>query len=62
MKPTQHPKSAQCIYRDKRAKARRKGIIILFLSSDAGCGAGRGRKCRSQRAVAGRKGKRSQYA
>lgn len=43
MKPTQHPKSAYCIYRDKRAKACRKGMIILFLSSDAGYGAGRGR-------------------
>ena len=44
MKPTQHPKSVQCIYRDKRAKACSKGIIILFLSSDAGCGAGRGQE------------------
>ena len=62
MKPTEHSKSAQCIYRNKRAKACTKGIVILSLSSNAGCGAGRGRKCRSQRAIASRKGKRSQYA
>ena len=55
MKPTQHPESAQCIYRDKRAKACREGIIILFLSSDAGCSReGAGGVARKRRLQVGR--------
>ena len=30
MKPTQHPKSVYYIYKDKRAKAFRNGMIVLF--------------------------------
>ena len=30
MKPTQHPKLVYYIYKDKRAKAYRNGMIVLF--------------------------------
>lgn len=55
MKPTQHPKSAYCIYRDKRAKACKEGMIILFYpQTPAAAPGGAGILVRKERLEVGR--------